>query len=249
MTFAFNNRNPEWDTAQQLWILEQVTEGRTQQEIWSDLTAKESDARPEEVGRWAGSFNAFQKRCRRLTKNGIDPAINLDTGQKFDFDLGTPRGRYDYWLWLAKSTTDQKTRVQALQMIEKLSEQDTDTLQRKQEEREEMVRGGREILNDWNAFCEVVTVQLKSAVEEGYEEAVSNFLFTLLGTAIPGIYKNLFMRFAKSDLTLIPSLLAEETSEERLKRIFMEVRSLSDNEKVQLELLVDDFDKGGTSDV
>ena len=123
MTFAFNNQHSEWDVQQQVWILAQISESRTQQAIYDDLTAEESPNRPAEVGRWNGSFNAFKKRAHRLTKNGIDPAIDLDTGQKHDFDLGTPRGRYDYWLWLAKTTADRTTRVQALQMIEKLAPQ------------------------------------------------------------------------------------------------------------------------------
>jgi len=123
MAFAFNKQHPEWTTAQQLWILGQVDEDRTQRQIFDELSAEQSATRPEDAECWDGSFSAFKKRLQRLTKNGIDPAIDTDTGQKFDFDLATARGRYDYWVWLAKTTTAQGTRTQALQMIEKLAPQ------------------------------------------------------------------------------------------------------------------------------
>jgi len=179
-SFGFENPRREWNTLQQLWILGRVGEGHTQQDIYDDFTAEESPNRPPDIERWGGTFGAFKKRVQRLTKNGVDPAIDTNTGQKCEFDLATARGRYDYWVWLAKTTSSLPARIQALQMIEKLalqhSEPDDIT-------RHDIETHGIHLLDNPHIFVEMIAFQLCEKVEAGETEWVANTLISWVCSA------------------------------------------------------------------
>lgn len=173
--FGFENSQPEWNTQQQLWILAQISEHYTQRDIYNSLTDKKSNIRPVEVDYWTGTFEAFKKRLQRLTKNGIDPAIDTNTGQKCEFDLGTANGRYDYWVWLAKTTTALPTRIQALQMIEKLAPQHNkanDTI------RQEIETYSTQLLSNPHIFVEIIALQLQEKLEANETEWIINTLIS-----------------------------------------------------------------------
>ncbi len=180
MEYGFENTQPDWSTAQQLWILAQVTDGKTQRAIYDELVASDSVERPANVERWKGTFGAFKKRLQRLTRNGIDPAIDTETGERCEFDLGTARGRYDYWIWLAKTTTSTTTRMQALTMIEKLaprfdSDQDIEagsvgTFQ----------SHGQHIIVDWKMFTDLIVLGLREQVDAGHGDVAVQFLCDIL---------------------------------------------------------------------
>ena len=173
--FGFENSQPEWSTQQQLWILAQISEHYTQRGIYDSLTDKKSSIRPVEVEYWTGTFGAFKKRLQRLIKNGIDPAIDTNTGRKCEFDLGTASGRYDYWIWLAKTTTALPTRIQALQMIEKLAPQHNktnDTI------RQEIETYSTQLLSNPHIFVEIIALQLQEKLEADETEWVVSTLIS-----------------------------------------------------------------------
>ncbi len=180
MEYGFENTQPDWSTAQQLWILAQVTDGKTQQAIYDELIAHVPVERPVNVERWEGTFGAFKKRLQRLTRNGIDPAIDTETGERCEFNLGTARGRYDYWIWLAKTTTSTTTRMQALTMIEKLAPRFCGDRDTKVGSLGSFQSNGQFIVVDWQMYTDLVILALREQANAGRIDVAVRFLCDIL---------------------------------------------------------------------
>lgn len=234
---AYDNAGPPWTTQQQLWILGRVTEGDTQRQIHDDLSAETCDSRPAEVERWAGTLNAFQKRIRRLTKHGIDPAIDTSTGERCEFDLGTARGRYDWWLWLARTTTDLPTRKQAMTIIENLSSRFGDEDVELQMRTESMLIAGREILADWQSFAEVVAMELRDKVTD-HPDAVRDHLADVLGS-MPEAVRVAVFASVRAAHPAQPIVEPGECRQLRLLRLRSEMQSLSESDLAELQAMDD----------
>lgn len=239
MAFAFNNAQPSWTTAQQLWLLEQIHDGRTQREIYDDFTAEESDSRPETVERWVGKFGAFKKRLQRLTRSGADLQDSSNESKMPKFDLATVQGRYDYWVYLAQTTKALATRTQALQMIEKLAPRIRATGDDDMTWQQALVKG-RYVPGDFHTFAEVVGLEVQNQIQQGEVEQVTSFLTDLL-RLLP---TNRRVETIKGmcDESLLMKLRTAETSVERTSRLLTELRGLDKTEADQLTRMAGEID-------
>jgi hypothetical protein len=245
--YAFQNPLPEWSTAQQLFVLGQIDEGKTQREVYNEFTA-ETSTRPGNVERWTGTFAAYKRRLQRLTKNGIDPGIDLDTGEKRKFDLSLARGRYDWWLWLAQSTTDRSTRLSAMTMVEKLAPKfggDTDDAVTARE----IQKRGYHLLNDFQLFGEVVSMTILERVDCQADEVTTLLSEIICSSNMPCDIRNEVIKRAVSCSTLeLAGAKESETATEKIDRLRCELQSLSEADLAILERIDDNESSGGDSD-
>lgn len=231
MSFAFNDSQPSWTTAQQIWLLTKVKDGCTQRELYEAFTSEDSKTRPTNVPLWTGKFGAFKKRLQRLTRNSTELQLAITNESMPDLDLGTTVGRYQYWVWLAKTTAATDTRTQALQMIEKLAPQFQVDNGELQERTEEMLIGGHKILADAHTFAEVVSDQLTRALSEKCDQWCIDALTDWL-TSHPTIIQPVLERVVEVHPLRI---VKNETQSEKLMRLRTELRALTEAEVRILE--------------